>query len=132
MSVVPNAQSISEQISHLPGEILFSLARNDSASPDFRKAAVQLLLEKGCHQANNPELAVMVAEVKRSYDAKVEVEAIVESAIEAELPSGPFRASVTTQTMFADPIIQNASKLNEDALAEDYDVDPLVRKRINA
>jgi hypothetical protein len=117
MSVQENVQTAQEQISHLPGEVLFSLARNESASLDFRKAAIQLMLEKDCRQVNAPELALLVSEVKRGQDAKLEVEAIVESAIEQEIP-GPFRASVTTKTMQQPDFIRNAGKLSADALGE--------------
>jgi hypothetical protein len=128
MSVIENTQTAHDQIEHLPCQVLFSLARNESGSIEFRKAAIQLMLEKGCQQVNSSELALLVSEVKRGQDAKLEVESIVESAIEQEI-SGPFRASVTTKTMQQPPeLIRNAGKLGRDALGEDFDVDPLSRK----
>jgi hypothetical protein len=117
MSVTETTQTAQEQIQHLPGAVLFSLARNPSASLDFRKAAIQLMIEKGCYQVNDPELALLVHEVRQSQEARSEVEAIVESAIEEEIP-GPFRASVTTKTMQQPEIIRNAGKLASDALGE--------------
>jgi hypothetical protein len=120
MSVTENKQTAHDQIAHLPGEILFSLARNDAASPDFRKAAIELMLEKGCPQANAPELALLVSEVKRGQAAKLEVESIVESAIEQEIPNpGPFRASVTTTSLGRPDVIRNAGKLASDALGDE-------------
>ena len=125
MSVRLNPQSVSEQIQHLPGEILFSLARNESGLPEYRKAAVKIMLDKGFKQAGHPELSLFVAEINKEREAEGEVEAIVEAAIEQPIPSGPFRASVTTQNMMGedvvqnDPIIRSAAALNEDALVGD-------------
>lgn len=75
-----------QQLQHLPGQILRDLARNDSAQHSWRKAAVQLMLEKGYPEASHPDLVWLVQEVKAEMDVKQEVEAIVESAIEQELP----------------------------------------------
>lgn len=118
MSVQENVQTAHEQIEHLPCQVLFSLARNESGSTDFRKAAIQLMLDKGCQQVNAPELALLVSEVKRGQDAKLEVESIVESAIEQEIP-GPFQASVTTKSFGQPPVIRNAEKLSADALGDE-------------
>jgi len=118
MSVSTNPQSPSDQISHLPAEILLSLARNESGLPEFRKAAVKILIEKNYPQARHPELALIAAEIKKEREAEGEVESIVEAAIEQPIPhAGPFRASVTTQTMQSEPIIRNARSLNDDALS---------------
>jgi hypothetical protein len=91
---VQEKQTAHDRISHLSCEVLFALARNDSALPEFRKAAVGLMLEKGCPQAKSPELILLVDEVRRGQEAKLEVEAIVESAIEQEIPDAsiPFTA----------------------------------------
>ena len=122
MSVQDNVQTVSQQIEHLPGEILFSLARNESGLPEFRKAAVKIMLDKGFKQAGHPELSLFVAEIRKEQEAEGEVEAIVEAAIEQPIPPGPFRASVTTKTMQADEVIvRNPLALNEDAIAESVD-----------
>jgi hypothetical protein len=111
-------------LNHLPGQILFDLARNESASREWRKAAVELLIDKKCPQANHAELAVLVKEIHAEREARNEVESVVETAIEEEIQSPeahPFlsamRASVTTKSLgLPDPIIRNASALNDDAL----------------
>jgi hypothetical protein len=109
-----NVVSPTDQISHLPAEILLSLARNESGLPEFRKAAVKILFEKNYPQARHPELALIAAEIRKEKEAEGEVEAIVEAAIEQPIPV--MRASVTTATMQRDEIIRNASKLADDAL----------------
>jgi hypothetical protein len=109
---------ISSQISHLPGQILFDLARNDAASREYRKAAVELLYDRQYRQADHPELALMLAELKAERSAKSEVESIVESAIEDTLPNlppaeknpvsiGAPSASFTTKNILGDDVIQN-------------------------
>lgn len=124
MSVRPNPQSASEQISHLTSEILFSLARNESGLPEYRKAAVKLLMDKRHPKVNHPELAKIVSDIEKEREAEGEVEAIVEAAIEQPIPAGPFQASITTQTMQTEevvdnaPVITNPLALNDDALAE--------------
>ena len=119
MSVQANSQTAFEQISHLPAEILLSLARNESGLPEFRKAAVKIMLDKGFRQAGHPELALFVAEINKEREAEGEVESIVEAAIEQAIPSGPFRASVTTKNMMGEDIIRNADALDADALGAD-------------
>ena len=99
--IVKNVQSPSEQIAHLAESNLFDLARNESASNEFRKAAVSLLLDKGFKKAQHPELSLILAEIKKEREARGEVEAIVESAIEAPIPHSPaLTASVTTKSLF--------------------------------
>lgn len=91
-----------DEISHLPGQILFDIARNDSAIPEYRNAAVEILVEKKYPQADNPELAAIVAIVKERLKAKADVTDIVETAIEQPLPDispSVFKASVTTETL---------------------------------
>lgn len=111
-------QSVSEQIAHLPAQILLSLARNPSSSPEYMKAAVALLHEKGYPEANHPELKMVLADIKKEREARNEVEAIVETAIEEPLHTGALQASVTTKTMQTEPVIRNAAALSEDALSE--------------
>lgn len=97
-----------EQFGHLPGDILYSLAANESAEWRFRKAAVELLLEHKSKLIEKPELAVLLAEVKKDRYAKDEVTDIVETAVESSLDdfksaenedSGPHKASVTIETL---------------------------------
>lgn len=87
---------------HLPGNMLLDIARNESASREWRKAAVEILIDKKCPQANHPELYALVLDIKAERGAKQEVEAVVESALEEPHPEtghGALRASVTTATL---------------------------------
>jgi hypothetical protein len=99
MSKETPKQTPAESTNHLPEFVLLALARNESAEPAYRKAAVVHLIEKGyTREANHPDLAAIVAEVLRERSAKDEVQSIVESAVEAPLESvGPFKASFTTK-----------------------------------
>jgi|HubBroStandDraft_1064217.scaffolds.fasta_scaffold40884_4 hypothetical protein len=74
-----------DQLGHLTGPILRDLARNESASREWRKAAIELMLDKGCVEVNHPDLFALVMEVKSQREAKDEVQSIVEAAIEAPL-----------------------------------------------
>jgi hypothetical protein len=127
-------QTATEQIQHLPQEILLSLARNPSADRAFAKAAVKLLIQMKSRYADHPELALTAAEIRRESEAETEVEAIVESATEQEIPKskqpatnyrytpasdGALRASVTTKTMFQEPVIRNPKALAVDALGDE-------------
>lgn len=113
-------------IADLPGDVLLSLARNESASREMRKAAVKLMLQNKFPQYKHPELSVFVFELQRENDAEVEVESIVESAIEAEIP-GPLKASFTTASMFQDEVVvRNPDKLSDDALVDSYVAMPSV------
>lgn len=78
-----------DQLKHLPGQILRDLARNESASREWRKAAVALMIEKGYPEVWHPDLLLLMAEVKAELEAKDEVAAVVEGAIEGELPQAP-------------------------------------------
>lgn len=109
-------------LGHLPEQILFDLARNEAASRDWRKAAVEIMLDKNFPKVNHPELAFFVQEIRQERAARQDVEAAVESAIEAPLPEASTpRASVTTASLQQPDVIRNAEKLADDALAEDYD-----------
>jgi len=72
----------------LPAHILLDLARNESAPREWRKAAVELLLDKGYAQANHPELMAVRMEIKAERAARTEVEAVVETAVEQDISGG--------------------------------------------
>lgn len=73
----------------LPAFILFDIARNESATEEWRKAAVKILRKKGYKQAQHPELVFIVRELEKEELAEKEVIAVVESAIEDELSDEP-------------------------------------------
>lgn len=72
----------------LPSHILLDLSRNEAAPREWRKAAVELLIDHGHAQANHPELAAVVMEIRAERAARVEVEAVVESAVEQDISGG--------------------------------------------
>lgn len=119
-----NAQRLydqrAEQIGHLPAQILLDLARNEAANRDWRKAAVQFLLDGKHPQAGHPELAGFVAEIQQEKTASNDVQAVVEAAIEDEFPGAP-SASVTTSSLWQDAVIENATPIirNPNALGDD-------------
>lgn len=98
-----------DHLGHLPGHILFDLARNEAAPREWRKAAVELLIDKNYPQAKHPDLALLVLEIKNERTARGEVEAVVESAIEGEIShyTGPFKASFTTRSLVGGDEIDN-------------------------
>lgn len=79
----------------LPASILLDLARNESATPSWRKAATKFLIKKGYPQAQHPELRWLVHEIEEEERAEKEVVAVVEAAIEQELPPDVVSPSVT-------------------------------------
>lgn len=99
-------QTPKEDLDNQPEFVLLSIARNQSASPAYRKAAVEHLIEKGYErEVKHPDIEMLVAQVRQEHVAKDEVQAIVESAVEA--PLEPRRTGVTTQTMYADEVVDN-------------------------
>lgn len=113
-----------DHLKDLPPQILFDLARNEAAPRDWRRAALQLLIDHHCPQANHPDLAILAMEIKlvgAEPVAKHDVQAVVESAMEAELPAvGAPSASFTTASLMQDDsinnIVRNPDALNDDAL----------------
>lgn len=100
-----------EQFGHLPENVLFdSIARNTGAEFRMRKAAVEIMLEKGYAKAHHPEISHLLAEIEAERSAKAEVEAIVEAAVETPIEDIPHEddgphgmtAGFTTQNMYQD------------------------------
>jgi hypothetical protein len=108
------------QIGHLPVQILLDLARNEAASKEWRKAAVQFLMDKHATQANHPDLATLRLEIATEHTAKQDVQDMVETAIEGELfpEPTPFAAGVTTANLQRDEAVNNIVR-NPDALGDD-------------
>lgn len=77
--------SVNDNIKHLPEQILFKLARNESASKEYRKAAVVLLLDMKSPFTENPEIRELVLEIRAEEKAKAEVKDLVTGAIESTL-----------------------------------------------
>lgn len=69
----------------LTDEILRDLARNGATQYSWRVAAVELLLDRHSHYADHPDLALFTQQIRAQRAAKDEVQAMVETAIEAPL-----------------------------------------------
>jgi len=72
-------------IGGLTPEVLRDIARNESASREWRKAAVKFLMERNHPFANHPDMRELLAELVKEKEAELEVAAVVESAIEGPL-----------------------------------------------
>jgi len=77
-------QPIDSALAAFPDDILLGIARNESASRDWRKAATKFLMRTGSPRASHPDLAWFVHEINQEAEAEKEVEAVVESATEEE------------------------------------------------
>lgn len=74
---MPGSQTNAEvHLAGLSAEVLRDLARNEAASKEWRKAAVELLIKKQHAFANHPELRELAYEIKAEEDARIEVEAL--------------------------------------------------------
>jgi len=92
-----NNQEREEQISHLPGQILLALARNEAASLEWRKAAVKIMLENGFSEAKHPDIRIFLSQIKAEQDAKAEVEALVEGSVEETIEPELFEPGTTSR-----------------------------------
>lgn len=72
-------------LQNLTPEVLRDIARNESATREWRKAATKFLLDRKHPFANHPDVRELLAEILKEREAEQEVKAIVESAIEAPL-----------------------------------------------
>ena len=108
--------------------ILRDLARNEAAPRDYRKYAVELLVNRKSPFAKHPDLREFVNELE------VELDGIV---FEHPAPSGlgPLTAGVTTKTMFMDGTIEDSIEgttpvqLPEEPLISDLPPKPTRRKK---
>lgn len=74
-------------LSPLTTEVLRDIARNESASKAWRKAAVKFLVQRNSSYIWHPDCILIAAEIKEEQEAEKEVKAIVESAVEEPLSS---------------------------------------------
>lgn len=79
-----NAEIILEP---LTAEVLRDVARNESSSRAWQKAAVRFLIERNHHYQFHPDFKELVKEINDEAKAAEEVQAIVESAVEEPLSS---------------------------------------------
>lgn len=115
-----------DHLKYLPESILFDLARNDAAPPEYRLTAVEIMLKKGFKRANHPELARFVEIIEQEkeefkasippveHESEVEIDHKQDSEpsksdtpVEIrEVNTGAPSASVTTATMFGRPPVR--------------------------
>jgi hypothetical protein len=69
-------------LSPLTDEVLRDIARNESASKAWQKAAVKFLVDRNSIYVRHPACILMAAEIKEEREAEQEVKAIVESVTE--------------------------------------------------
>lgn len=87
-----------EHLDHLPEYVLFSLARNEAAPVEFRRTALEIMVSKGFKSAENP--------IFRGLGLDFEVIEVPE-IVPVQEESGPLKASVTTETLYGNKIIDN-------------------------
>jgi hypothetical protein len=91
-----------------PDPILRDLARNESAPHDYRKYAVELLVNRKSPFAKHPDLREFVTELE------VELDGIV---FEHPAPGpGPLVASITTATIFSDGVEEENPTAPDDSV----------------
>jgi hypothetical protein len=66
----------------LTDEVLRDVARNESCSRSWRKAAIKFLIQRNHKYQYHPDFRELVEELKEEAEAEKEIQAIVESAIE--------------------------------------------------
>ncbi len=86
-NVVPTEAFRDSVIGPMPEDTLLAVARNESASHDWRKAATKLLMQRGSRLAKHAELVWFVREIEKEELAEREVVAVVEAATEEEFSS---------------------------------------------
>jgi hypothetical protein len=101
-------QSPHEATGQLPEFVLVALARNPSADPLYRKAAVEWLYVRGYNGWHiHPELTHLYEQVVRERTALNEVEAIVEAAVEAPMPES---TGVKLENLLSHDFIDNGDE----------------------
>lgn len=104
-----------EHFGNMAPQVLFALARNESAIREYRKCAVEILLYEKHKLAEHPDLAQFVAELKAQTPAVIHESEVAEKeevapVVAQKEEAGPFKASVTTATLHADDVIETADK----------------------
>ena len=101
---------------HLPDHILRDLGRNEAAPRDYRKAAVELLVNRRSPYAAHTDLQGFVQELNAEMEGIQFEHPAPESAfIPVVENSGPLKSSVTTTTMFSQDVVDNQPEPEEPA-----------------
>jgi hypothetical protein len=116
-----------EQLGHLEESQLLHLARNEAASVEYRLTAVEIMLKKGHNSVNHPDLVSLKRQITdKSEPIEVEHESeIAHVETSEEDNSGPFKASVTTETLFSDDNVQKIDEFTPANEAQDQTDTPL-------
>jgi hypothetical protein len=93
-----------QHLKTFPDSVLRDLARNEAAPRDYRKFAVELLLNRRSPYARHTDLQEFVAQLEVEFDGIVFDHPAPETA---PTTGGALKASVTTATMFSDGPIDN-------------------------
>ena len=99
----------------LPDATLRDLGRNEAAPRDYRKFAVELLLNRRSPYAKHSDLQQFVVELEAEMDG-----------IQTEFPApepvgpGPLTCSVTTKTMFGGDVV-DMDALRKSVIEEPFD-----------
>lgn len=97
----------------LPPQVLFDLARNESATREWRKAAVALLMETGDRRASHPELRELRLEITAEKTAKEEVVHQIRAAIEENgEPVEPNNGGVVEPVADASPAVDDPASID--------------------
>jgi hypothetical protein len=106
----PFAETCTE-IKTFPDHVVLDIARNDAAPRPYRLLAVEILQVRKSPLIKHPDIQFLVSELE------IELDGIV---FEHPAPGpGALKASVTTETMFADgPIISNTESGEEGGAGE--------------
>ena len=93
-------------------EVLFAIARNESAAPKYRKFAVELLLESKHSFAKHPDLRDFVKEIEVEYEGIV-VNHPAPDIIPMELPA--IATASTSESVTTKELSENPPKAEVDA-----------------
>lgn len=99
MSKVDPLDDHNRHLVGLPDHVLRDIARNEAASREYRKAAVERLVVLKSPHAKHPDLRELVQELE------IELEGIQFEYPSSEGP-GPLTCGVTTETMFGHTVYE--------------------------
>jgi hypothetical protein len=100
--------------------VLRDVARNEAAPWDYRKFAVELLLNRRSPYANHTDLRYLRAELEAEMDGIQTEFPAPETEFVPEATTGPLRASVTTATMFGGEVV-DMDALRKSVIEEPFD-----------
>ena len=106
---------LDDSFAHLkdfPEHVLLDIARNGAAMPQYRIAAVEIMMRNGFPKASHPDLVGLVQQLEIEMDG---IQMVFDSPIKVAGP-GPLTCSVTTATMTTQDIVHLPDTKDEDGL----------------